>query len=334
VKAPNIVIVTPALAAANNGNWQTAQRWARLLAADYRVRLTDAWQAGDEAVMIALHARRSAASVQAWRQRWPDRPLVLVLTGTDLYHDITVDGQAQRSLQLADRLVVLNELGPDSLAPALRAKTQVCLQSSPTRQTLHKTSRHLRALMVGHLRSEKSPQTYFDAARRLGRRADILFDHVGSALDPSLADQARALAADDPQYRWLGALPHAVVRARIQAAHVLVHSSRIEGGAHVVIEALTAGTPVIASRIAGNVGLLGADYAGYFDWGDDRALVALLEQARDDGAMLPRLRAQCAARAPLFAPAQERQTLLNLLSPLAARPTAALEAPLPYRARP
>jgi putative glycosyltransferase (TIGR04348 family) len=322
MQAPALVIVTPALAAANNGNWQTARRWARLLASDYRVRLTDVWTAGDEDAMIALHARRSAASVQAWRNHHPTRPLALVLTGTDLYRDIHVDASAQQSMQLADRLVVLNARGPDSLPPALRAKTVVCLQSSPARRPQPKTSRHLRALMVGHLRDEKSPRTYFDAARRLARRVDILLDHIGGALDPVLAAEARALAAECPQYRWLGALPHAATRSRIQVAHVLVHPSRMEGGAQVVIEAITAGTPVIASRIAGNTGLLGADYAGYFACGDDAALATLMERARDDAAMLPQLQAQCALRAPLFAPAHERQTLLTLLATLLDRPNA------------
>ena len=35
----SVVIVTPALADANNGNWQTARRWARMLASAYRVQL-------------------------------------------------------------------------------------------------------------------------------------------------------------------------------------------------------------------------------------------------------------------------------------------------------
>ena len=52
-----VVIVTPALADANNGNWQTARRWAAHLAAVARVRLVKVWPdadaAGDE-VMIAL----------------------------------------------------------------------------------------------------------------------------------------------------------------------------------------------------------------------------------------------------------------------------------------
>ena len=308
--------MTPALAAANNGNWQTAQRWARMLGGHYRVRLADAWQGGDEVLMVALHARRSAASVAAWRAQHPGRPLVLVLTGTDLYRDIAHDASAQASLQRADRLVVLNELGLQQLPAALRGKAQVCLQSCRARVPRPKAQRHLRALMVGHLRDEKSPQTYFAAARRLLARTDIRLDHIGQALDPALADEARALMQVQPRYRWLGALPHAATRTRIAAAHVLVHASRMEGGAHVVMEAVTSGTPVLASRIDGNLGLLGADYPGTFAWGDDAALAALIERARDDPAMLPALRAACDARAARFAPERERQALQALVSGL------------------
>ena len=312
---PALVIVTPALAAANNGNWQTARRWAQMLSAHYRVRLTDAWSGGEEDLMIALHARRSAASVAAWRAVRPGR-LLLVLTGTDLYRDIATDPAAQRSLALADRLVVLNELGLQSLPAALRHKASVCLQSTPQRKPGVKTKRHLRALMVGHLRDEKSPQTYFEAARLLAARPDILLDHIGSGLDEALAGEADALMRSHPRYRWLGGLPHAATRQRIQAAHVLVHASRMEGGAHVVTEAITSGTPVLASRIDGNLGLVGADYTGTFAWGDAQGLAALLRRCRDDAAMLPALQALCAARAPLFHPALERQTLIALLAEL------------------
>ena len=321
VNKPVVAIITPALADANNGNWQTAKRWARFLAGEYRVGVGAAWDGGDAAIMLALHARRSAASITAWRAAHPLRPLVVVLTGTDLYRDIAEDAAAQRSLALADRLLVLNDLGLERLPPALRAKGSVCLQSTPARRPLRKTARHLRALMVGHLREEKSPRTFFDAAWRLGRRPDILLDHIGAPLDPALGAEAQALAAECPSYRWLGARPHAETRRRIQSAHLLVHASRMEGGAHVVIEAVTGGTPVLASRIDGNLGLLGSGYAGVFDWNDSAALAALLERARDDAAMLPALQAQCAQRAPLFEPARERQTLLELVTGLLARAT-------------
>jgi len=268
--------------------------------------------------MIALHARRSAPSIQAWRAAFPHKPLLVVLTGTDLYRDIAVDAQAQRSLQLADWLVVLNDLGLQSLPATLRAKASVCLQSSPGRQALPKTARHLRALMVGHLREEKCPQTYQAAAAHLADRGDILLDHIGNALDPALAAAAVACARQYPHYRWLGGLAHNAVRRHIQRAHVLVHASRMEGGAQVLIEAITSGTPVLASRIDGNLGLLGAGYGGCFDVGDSEALAQLLRRCRDDAAMLPALQTQCDARASRFSPAHERQTLLNLLATLLA----------------
>jgi putative glycosyltransferase (TIGR04348 family) len=313
VHKPDIVIVTPALADANNGNWQTAQRWGRMLAPAYRVHLASTWQGGDEAVMLALHARRSAASVAQWRALRPAAPLVVVLTGTDLYRDIADDAGAQASLRLADRLVVLNQLGAAALPDGLRPKARVVLQSCALRQTLPKTTHHLRALMVGHLRAEKSPQTYFDAARLLGGRPDILLDHIGAALDPALGVAATALVADHPRYRWLGGVAHGATRRRIQTAHVLVHASRMEGGANVVIEAVRCGTPVLASRIDGNVGLLGERYDGYFPAGDAHALAALLRRLRDEPAMLAHLQQQCDARAPLFDPAHECAALHALI---------------------
>lgn len=308
--------MTPTLAQANNGNWQTAQRWARLLRSAYRVRIADRWREGDEALLIALHARRSAASIEAWRAVHPARPAVLVMTGTDLYRDIGVDAGAQRSLVLADALVVLNELGLRQLPQPLRGKAQVVLQSCAARAPVPHTTQHLRALMVGHLRDEKDPRTYWRAARRLAGRPDIRLDHIGAALDPVLGDEATALAAAQPRFRWLGGLPHAVARRRIQSAHVLVHASRMEGGAHVVIEAIRSGTPVLASRIDGNLGLLGAGYEGVFEPGDDAALATLLARARDDADMLARLAAQLAARAALFEPQAERAALHRIVGAL------------------
>jgi len=312
MRSSDIVIVTPALADANNGNWQTARRWADMLSQAYRVRLAAGWDGGDEALMIALHARRSAASVTQWRALRPRAALVVVLTGTDLYRDIVHDANAQASMRSADRLVVLNELGGRSVPAALQAKVQVILQSCAARQTQSKTVRHLRA--------EKSPQTYFDAVRRLAHRGDILFDHVGAALEPELGVQARSLMSTCPHYRWLGPLPHESARRRIQAAHVVVHPSRMEGGAHVVIEAVRSGTPVLASRIDGNVGLLGELYEGYFPLDDDGALATLLQRLRDDPAMLVRLQQQCEARAALFDPARERKSLLDLSAGLLTSP--------------
>lgn len=320
---PSLCIVTPALADANNGNWQTAHRWARLLSGHYRVRLARQWPDGPEPqadLLVALHARRSAASIAAWAAARPGQPLVVVLTGTDLYRDIATDTQAQRSLDLATRLVVLQSQAPADVPVPWRDKCRVVFQSSTRRAVLPKTGAHLRAVMVGHLRDEKWPQTLFDAAHRLRPDEGILIDHIGLALDPALGRQAEATAVACPHYRWLGGLPHARARDRIQRAHVLVHTSRMEGGAHVIMEAALSGTPVLASRVPGNVGMLGEDYAGYFAAGDADDLVAHLRQCREGmagpGGLLTHLQAQCAHRSTLFEPAAERAALCAVIDEL------------------
>ena len=324
---PLVIIVSPALSDANNGNWQTAWRWSRLLSGHYRTRIVKDWQAGQgegAVAMLALHARRSADSIQAWAEVHPGRGLAVVLTGTDLYRDIERDDAAQRSLALAQQLVVLQDRGPEALPAAYRGKTRVIFQSTTTRRTLTKSTRQLRAVMVGHLREEKSPQTLFEAARLLRERPDIHIDHIGAALDPALGEQARQTAAECPNYRWLGGVDHEATRRRIQRAHLLIHCSRMEGGAHVLMEAVCSGTPVLASRIDGNVGMLGADYGGYFPWGDAQALANLLLRCRDDAhgaaSIFSVLQAQCRLRAPLFQPAAERAALLALLQDLTQNP--------------
>jgi putative glycosyltransferase (TIGR04348 family) len=309
-----VVIVSPALADANNGNGQTARRWQRGLSG-HAVRIVRQWpdtDAESDDVMLALHARRSADSVQAWHARRGQRGLGLALTGTDLYRDIAHDPQAQQSLALAHSLVVLQGLGVQSLPPEHQAKARVIYQSTGTRQTLAKTPRHVRAVAVGHLREEKDPRTLMAAARLLPEGAGVFIDHVGAALDPALGEAAQATQAQCPHYRWLGALPHAQTLQRIQRAHLLVHCSRMEGGAHVLMEAICSGTPVLASRIDGNVGLLGEDYAGLFEPGNAQALAHLLLACRTPQtgqALVAHLGHQCALRAPLFEPSAERAAL-------------------------
>ena len=279
-----------------------------------------AWTGTDADVLLALHARRSAASVAAWAETHPGRPLVLALTGTDLYRDIATDASAQRSLALAHRLIVLQEQGPLALPEALRGKCRVVFQSGTRRQTLPKTTAYLRAVMVGHLRDEKWPQTLFEAARLLAPDEGIHIDHIGAAIDPALGAAAQATAQACPHYRWLGGLPHGATRSRMQRAHLLVHTSRMEGGAHVLMEALLCGTPVLASHIPGNVGMLGTGYGGYVPPGDAPALVQALRACRAGlgapAGRLATLQAQCEARAPLFDPRTEQATLLALLDEL------------------
>lgn len=314
-----VTIVSPARAQQNNGNWQTARRWAQFLRERYDVDIVLDWTSAMAApdMMIALHARRSAPSLAAFAQAHPGRPTALVLTGTDLYRDIATDGAAQASLETASALVLLQDAGLALLPPAVRGKASVIYQSAPALAPYpHPPSRRTYSIsMIGHLREEKDPHTFIEAAA-LVRHPKARMIHIGGALDPLLGAAAEAAQASNPRYRWLGNLPHGATRQRLKRSHAMVIASRMEGGANVVIEAVTSGVPVLASDISGNRGMLGDDYEGYFAPGDAAALAALIDRSIADPAFYQRLRVQCEARAPLFAPAAEQAAVLGLVDNL------------------
>jgi putative glycosyltransferase (TIGR04348 family) len=320
---PRLAIITPALLEANNGNWQTASRWASMLGDDYTVELAKSCKELNQPLpsycaMIALHARRSATSIAAFAATCPHSPLWVVLTGTDLYRDIATDAQAQASLQHASFLVVLQEQGVFDLPQDVRHKAHVVFQSAARipRQMPLLSEKHLKIAVVGHLRAEKSPETTLAVARLLAQKGFASrIQHVGSLLDHTYENDVLTLQNDVPQhYQWLGGLSHADSLAVIASSDVLLHPSAMEGGALAIIEAIQCGTPVIASRVAGHVGLLGADYAGLFDWGDAQGAATLLQRYAADADFQAQLLAQCAKRSALFDPATERQTLLKLLT--------------------
>lgn len=310
-----IALVTPYLPEARNGNAHTALRWARFMrAAGHRVDLTTDWAGAPAELMVALHARRSAPAIARFAKAHPERPLIVVLTGTDLYRDIHSDAAAQRSLELATQLVVLQARGLDELTPALRAKARVIYQSAPSLRPKPKPVRHFDVCVVAHLREEKDPFRAAEASLLLPHESRIRVLHVGAALSPEMAAEATRLQAACPRWRWLGPMPHGATRRRIAVSHLLVNSSRMEGGAHVILEAVTAGIPVLASRIPGNEGMLGVDYAGFFPLSDTRALADAMRRAETDAAWYRQLGAQCAARAPLFAPERERAAVQALIN--------------------
>ncbi len=315
---PTVVIVSPALAAANNGNWHTASRWQSFLSDMAQVDVRLHWQGEPAQALVALHARRSADSIARFHAAHPQRPLALVLTGTDIYRDIETDEAAQHSLKCASHLVVLQDEALQRLAATDRAKARVIVQSAPRLVRHDKSRSSFDFVAVGHLRDEKDPLTLMQAARRLPPASGIRIVHIGAALDAALGDEARRTMQAWPHYRWLGGFALPVARRWIARSRALVHMSRMEGGANVVIEAVRSQVPVLASRIDGNVGLLGRDYDGYFPLGDAAALAALMQRFCDDPDFADRLRRQCALREPPFVPAAEAGAVRQLLADMLA----------------
>ena len=311
---PFVTIISPTLASANSGNWHTAKRWARCLASRARVNIENEWRGASADFLIALHARRSASSIAAFAERHPDRPLIVVLTGTDLYRDIAVDESAKRSLALATRLVVLQDDGVKAVPPDYVAKTVTVYQSARLLRPGRRSLRHFDLAMVGHVRAEKDPLTAVRALRRLPTDLPVRLFHVGGDLDPQLAAEVRAEGSGDVRYCPLGAMSQAATRQLIKRCHLLLLPSLMEGGANVLIEAVTSGVPVLGSDIPGNRGMLGADYPGWFAVGDAARLANLILAAARDPNYYAMLSRRCAERVSLFSPAHECASVCSLLT--------------------
>ena len=284
----------------------------------HRVTVRTAWDGAPADLMVALHAWRSAASVARFRSRFPTRPLVVALTGTDVHRFLHTDGATtRRSLQCADALVALHSLVAEAIPPEFRARIHVVHQSSTGSVRPRRPSQDtFDVCVVGHLRQEKDPLRAARAARDLPGRSRLRVLHAGGARDAEWAEAARREMAANPRYRWLGELPPRRVRELYERTQAMVISSVMEGGANAVSEALVAGLPVIASRIPGNVGLLGPDYRGYFPPNETEALRARLWRAESEPSFLEALARQAARRARLFAPEREIEAWSRLLRAL------------------
>ncbi len=313
-----ILLVTPAPPRSRKGNRVTALRWARFLRdLGHSVAVEQEYQRQPCDLMVALHALRSFKSVQGFHRRHPDRPLILALTGTDLYGDIHTDPQAQQALEMAGRFIVLQPQGIDELPDHLRDRARVIYQSVkpppgkfPPRKTLFEVC------VLGHLRPVKDPFRTALAARRLPPSSRLRVVHAGAALSPYMEERARSETNSNPRYQWLGEIPRWQALRLLSRCRLLVLTSKMEGGANVVSEALACSVPVLSSHIAGSVGLLGPDYPGYFPVGDTRALAALLARAETDLSFYQDLEIRCAGLRSLVGPARERRSWKELLSEL------------------
>ncbi len=319
-----IRLVTPAPSRSRSGNRVTALRWSRLLRElGHKVVIEQVYNGQACDLAVALHARRSHESIARLvsdRGHAGSPALIVALTGTDLYDDIHHDARAKQSLEWADRLVVLQPRAVEALPAALRGKVRVIHQSvRPLPRSPALREGVFDVCVLGHLREVKDPFRTAEAARRLPATSRVRVLHAGAALTEEMARQAESQAASNPRYRWLGDLPHWRAMRLLARCRLLVVTSKMEGGANVVSEAVTHGVPVISSRIDGSIGLLGEDYPGYFPVGDTAALTGLLTRAETDEAFYATLKAACQACRPLFTPDRESQTWRLLLAEFPAR---------------
>jgi putative glycosyltransferase (TIGR04348 family) len=304
-----IALVTPARPGARTGNRHTALRWATFLrAAGHRVDVSTQWHGEPADAMLALHARRSHASIKAF-----PGPVILALTGTDVYHDIHHSRDARESLRIAERLIVLQAKAAEEFHA--RKPVHVVVQSSATRLRHTPVRGKFRICVIGHLRAVKDPLLTLRALRHVaGAKIEVV--QLGELLETRLKPRTA-----DRRYRWLGSVAHSRALQWLASSHAMVISSRMEGGANVVCEALRIGVPVLASRIPGNIGLLGERYAGYFRVGDERDLARLIDRTMKKD-FYATLKAQVARLRETVSPRNEARALLATFRSLRRSPGA------------
>ncbi len=209
-----IGIITPAPPRSRHGNRVTALRWAKILRQlGHRVTISQNYEGEPYNLLIALHARRSHDAIKYFHREHPDKPLIVALTGTDLYRDLPKSKRAQQSLELATRLVILQPKAFDELPKHLHAKTRVIYQSvRPFPDTSHLRPDTFQVCVIGHLREVKDPFRAAMAARLLPESSRIRIVHVGGAMNEKMAERARREMRVNPRYKWIGEQPQRRVR--------------------------------------------------------------------------------------------------------------------------
>lgn len=327
-----ILLVTPSEGSVHTGNLTTSRRWVGILRElGHEVTLARTGPGpgqnvvsaeADADVLVALHAYKCSGPVLRFRKRHPHRPVVVALTGTDLYRDLEREEAAIRCLEAADRLVALHDRARDAVPARFRPRLVVIHQSvnpADGDEAIPEGSdapNTFPVAVVAHLRDVKDPLLTAQAARLLPERSLIQILHVGAALTDEWEALARREVLENPRYRWLGERPRGQVQRLLATSRLLSLTSRLEGGANVLSEAVVAGTPVVSSRIPGSVGLLGASYPGYVPVGDASALARCLLRAEEDAVFYRALQEGCRQVLPLFRPEREREAWRRLLASL------------------
>jgi putative glycosyltransferase (TIGR04348 family) len=265
-----IHIITPAPENSRAGNRATAMRWARFLTEGGHTVTVSVDYHGEKAdMMVALHAWRSAAAIKSFNTRYSDRPLVVALTGTDIYRfqfshpEICYD-----SMDRATRLVGLHGRVFQDIPQCYQNKLRIIYQSAqaasaPFNEISAPNDDSFLVCVIGHLRDEKDALRAAFSVRNLPDNSRIKVIQAGKAHDESWGKKSRREERHNARYRWLGEISREQVSALMSRSRLMVISSIMEGGANVVSEACMAGLPILASEIPGNTGLLGDDFPGY-----------------------------------------------------------------------
>ena len=218
-------------------------------------------------------------------------------------------------MELADAMVCLHDLVKEITPISLQSKLHVIFQSAKPLTGPRKFSgRNFNICVVSHLREIKDPMRTALAVRTVPNQSKIKVTHLGMAHDGRSAARAIREMKQNPRYVWKGEVAGWQVRQELKRSHLMVISSRAEGGANVISEAVVAGVPVIASKIDGNVGLLGKNYRGYYPVGNTKELRKVILKAEKDKVFFQSLTKQCNSIKSKFTAEREQESWAKLIN--------------------
>lgn len=308
-----ICVASPYPLSELKGNSVTTERIVEILReAGFEARGSHGFDGFPADALISLHAKKGAQAVVDYRKVCPKGKRIVLLTGTDIYDDFP-KGLGLVSLEAADHIAITHEESLPMIPERFHEKVVIVpssLEMPPVKAApKHPPFSPFVISVVGHLRPVKRPFLTIEAVAK-HPEWDVEVWQLGEALDEESAATARTWVEKDSRYRWFGGLPREEGLRRCADSSLSVNSSILEGGANAVLEAMTMGVPMLASRIPGNIGLLGNDYPGFFDGEEiEGKLAEILAKPKE----LNRWTEAAAARLPIFSRKNEREAWKNLL---------------------
>lgn len=330
-----ISISSPFPADSLQGNSVSGRRISGLLSdAGHQVEIFQDGFAADCDFLIALNAWRSAGVIEQFATvqgtvsdrtgyndkvyRVQSRPrLVVIMTGSDLFPlDGILKAETLRSIQLADAIVVTQDQARDKinhpLVREIRKSIELPAEIIDYEGFPKRTTPPFRGMLVAHLREQKNPFLYLRSIPHL--KTPIQIHHYGNANSMEFRENAGKYSSE--AYEWKGEVPRSDLLKALKNADFLLNTSYIEGSSNAIYESIALGTPIIASAIPGNIGVLGKDYPGLFHLDDSKSLASILDTFSTSESFRNRIQEWCDALKVDFDPRREQKDWCDLLAEL------------------
>jgi len=322
-----ILLITPIPPSRHSGNQATANRWESILQEiGHEVEIANSFEEQSPDLVIAIHLRKSSKSITAFKNKYPNRPLITLAAGTDLYKDLKQPEFTEIikvSIRESDKILVLQPLAKKLIENDQQNKVSVIYQSTDInkfRASVHegvsqRQFEEFQIVVIGHPRKIKDSLRAALAAKLLPKDSNIKVKLIGKTIEPEMRSTIEKEMNENLRFSWLGELDRAGTWREMGRSNLMVLSSLEEGGANVISEAVSIGLPILATKIDGNAGLLRENYSGFFEAKNTEELSALMLKCEKEPQFLKLLTEQVRTKASLFTKEQEKETLKKIITP-------------------